>query len=181
MREKHVLFAVRAGFETKQEKPAPCVGFNTTKAKTCLFSVFRSRKADNYGIGKQKNKTRFPFIVQKPASSAVGSDGSFLIAAYTRKNVLSHLELHRRHKSSPHRARITTKLGECMLHYAESPCCQVWESYEVVCLEVWLGKWEPDPFLHYLVFFFRAERPPVLYSQKADPELGQAPTSQARP
>ena len=36
---------------------------------------------------KTENKTDFPFIVLKPASSAVGSDGSFLFAAYTRKNV----------------------------------------------------------------------------------------------
>ena len=37
---------------------------------------------------KSENKTGFPFIVLKPASSAVGSDGSFLFTAYTRKNVL---------------------------------------------------------------------------------------------
>ena len=37
---------------------------------------------------KTENKTGFPFIVLKPASSAVGSDGSFLFTAYTRKNVL---------------------------------------------------------------------------------------------
>ena len=37
---------------------------------------------------KTENETGFPFIVLKPASSAVGSDGSFLFAAYTRKNVL---------------------------------------------------------------------------------------------
>ena len=33
------------------------------------------------------SKTGFPFIVQKPVSSAVGSDGLFLFAEYTRKNV----------------------------------------------------------------------------------------------
>ena len=27
---------------TEQEKPEPCVGFNTTKGKTCFVSVFRS-------------------------------------------------------------------------------------------------------------------------------------------
>ena len=37
---------------------------------------------------KTENKIGFPFIVLKPASSAVGSDGSFPVAAYTRKNVL---------------------------------------------------------------------------------------------
>ena len=37
---------------------------------------------------KTENKTDFPFIVLKPASSAVGSDRSFLDAAYTRKNML---------------------------------------------------------------------------------------------
>ena len=37
---------------------------------------------------KTKKKKSFPFIALKPASSAVCSDGSFLFAAYTRKNVL---------------------------------------------------------------------------------------------
>ena len=36
---------------------------------------------------KTENETGFPFIVLKPASSAVGFDGSFVIAAYARKNV----------------------------------------------------------------------------------------------
>ena len=59
------------------------MGFNTTKGKTCfLFSgTIIVGLTDNYGIEKQKTK-------QEPASSAVGSDGSFLIDAYTRKNVL---------------------------------------------------------------------------------------------
>ena len=44
--------------------------------------------ANNYRIyPKSENKTGFPFIVLKPASSAVGN-GSFLFAAYTRKNVI---------------------------------------------------------------------------------------------
>ena len=44
MREKHVFFAVQADFGTEQEKPEPCVGFNTAKGKTCFFfsSVFRT-------------------------------------------------------------------------------------------------------------------------------------------
>ena len=75
-------------------------------------------------VPETENKTAFPFIVLKPAGSAVGSDGSFLFAAYTRKNVLSHIARHRCHESSPHRTRIATKLGERMLHYDESPRCQ---------------------------------------------------------
>ena len=39
MCEKHVFFAAA---ETEREQPEPCVGFNTTKGKTVLFSVFRS-------------------------------------------------------------------------------------------------------------------------------------------
>ena len=50
--------------------------------------LFANSQADYYGIGQQKTKQVYPFIVQKPASSAVGSDESFLYAAYTRKNVL---------------------------------------------------------------------------------------------
>ena len=37
---------------------------------------------------KKKKEAEFPFIVLKPVSSAVGINGSFLIAAYPRKNVL---------------------------------------------------------------------------------------------
>ena len=36
-----------------------------------------------------RNQNRFPFIVLKPASSTVGSDGSFLFTVYTTKNVIS--------------------------------------------------------------------------------------------
>ena len=38
--EKHVFFAVRAGCGTEQEKPEPCVGFNTTRGKTCFVFLF---------------------------------------------------------------------------------------------------------------------------------------------
>ena len=48
--------------------------------------------------------------------SAASSDGSFLYAAYRRKKMFLHTALDGRHESSPHRARITTKLGGCMLH-----------------------------------------------------------------
>ena len=34
------LFAVRAGCGTEQEKPEPCVGFNTTKGKSCFCFLF---------------------------------------------------------------------------------------------------------------------------------------------
>ena len=53
---------------------------------------------------KTEIKTRFPFIVQKPASSAIGSDRSFLDAACARKNektCFSHTALHRCHDLAP--------------------------------------------------------------------------------
>ena len=83
-------------------------GFRTMKGNPVLFSVsILHLSADNYGIEKQKkrnttyspssyrtpraeptvlgseteNKTRFAFIIQKPASCASDSDGSFLFAA----------------------------------------------------------------------------------------------------
>ena len=37
---------------------------------------------------KTENQTGFPFIVLKPSSSVIASDGSSTFAAYTRKNVL---------------------------------------------------------------------------------------------
>ena len=39
MCEKHVFLSVRADFGTEQEKPEPCVGFNTTKGKPVFFFV----------------------------------------------------------------------------------------------------------------------------------------------
>ena len=42
----------------------------------------------NYYRTRSKEKRQVCSIVLKPASGAVGSDGSFLFAAYTRKNVL---------------------------------------------------------------------------------------------
>ena len=47
---------------------------------------FMGTKADYYRSGKLK-RIRFPVIVLKPASIAAGSDGSFMFAACTRKNV----------------------------------------------------------------------------------------------
>ena len=109
----------------------------------CPFRLVPFRKVpDRLGVrfrptimgsdNETENKKGFPFIEVKPASGAVGGDGSFLFAAHSRKDVLfAHIctgmiALHRCHESSPHRARITTKLGECMLHEVESLRCQVW-------------------------------------------------------
>ena len=39
-RSDNVFFAVRAGCGTEQEKPEPCVGFNTTKGKACFVFCF---------------------------------------------------------------------------------------------------------------------------------------------
>ena len=68
------------------------------------------------GSENRKKKAGFPFIVLKPTSIAIGSDGSFLFAAYTEKTCFSDIALHRCHESSPHRTRATTKLGERVLH-----------------------------------------------------------------
>ena len=67
------------------------------------------------GSAKTDNNKGFPWVVQKTASSAVGSDGSFYTLPTHQKTCFSHIALHRCHVSRPHRARITTKLGECML------------------------------------------------------------------
>ena len=37
---------------------------------------------------KTEKQAGFPFMVLKPASSAVGSDGTFLFADYAGKNVI---------------------------------------------------------------------------------------------
>ena len=55
-------------------------------------------------------------MVLKPASSAVGSDGSFLSLPTQEKTCFSYIALHPYRDSSPHRTRIATKLGERMLH-----------------------------------------------------------------
>ena len=46
-------------------------------------------------------------MVQKPVSSAIGSDGSFLIAAYTRKNAFFAHSTSPLPRVSPHGTRIT--------------------------------------------------------------------------
>ena len=48
----------------------------------------------------------------------------------------------------------------------------------MVSPEVSLGTWEPDPVL---IIFFRSQMTSCSVSQKVGTELGQAPTSQARP
>ena len=48
----------RAGCGTEKQKPEPCVGFNTTKADTCLFCVFRSHKCLPQG--------RVSVVIQNP-------------------------------------------------------------------------------------------------------------------
>ena len=85
-------------------------------ANTLINNIYQCRdEADNYGIGKQ-NEVEFPFIVLKPVSSAVGSDGSFLSAATQENTCFSHIALHRCHESSTNSTRVATKLGERMLH-----------------------------------------------------------------
>ena len=88
-------------------------------------------------------------------------------ARTAKKTCFSHTALDCRHESSLHRTRIMTKLGGCTYASVSGesslPCL---EAVSGLCLEVSLGTWGPDP---------------ILYQLKNDLEMGQAPTSQARP
>ena len=63
MCEKHVFFAA-----VEQNKRSQSVVWVSTPQgrKPVLFSVFWNDKVNNYGIGKQKTKQVFPFVVLKP-------------------------------------------------------------------------------------------------------------------
>ena len=105
---------------------------------------------------KTENKTDFPFILLKLASSAVGSHGSFLFAAHTRKNVLFA------HSTSP---RCESSLPSL-------------RAVGGLCLEVSLGTQGPDPVLCQLCAI---QNRSCFRSENNHPEMGQAPTSQASP
>ena len=49
-----------------------------------------------------------------------------------------------------------------------------------LCLEVWPGTWDPDPFLDYQ-YFFLIENDLLFGNKTVDGELGQTPTSQGIP
>ena len=125
-------------------------------------SVFFNRKADNYGIGKQKTKQVFPFAVLKPTPGS----GFSRSVVQQRKNVLfalSTLPLPRVLASQD------TGHHKSWRAYAPLSLESSLPSVRAVgglCLEVSLGTWGPDP---------------ILYQLKNDLEMGQAPTSQARP
>ena len=80
-----------------------------------VFCPFLGLKPTNVRSENRK-QNRISFIVLKPASSAVGSDESFLYATTQEKACFSHIALSRCLESLSHEARITTKLGERMLH-----------------------------------------------------------------
>ena len=117
-------------------------------------------------------------IVQKPASGAVGNDESFLIAAYTRKYMFFvHIT------SPPPRALASqaTEYGKTWKEYAPLALESSLPRFRVVgnlCLEVSLGTWEPA---HFCAKRFRSEMTSCSVSRKNDTEMGQAPTSRARP
>ena len=98
-------------------------------------------------MGKKTN--RISPLVLKPASSAVGSDGSFLFAAYTRKDVVFA------HRTSPLPGVLASQdTGHHQIWRAYAPLS--WESslpsllaVRGLCLEVWLGTWD-DPFLEHV-------------------------------
>ena len=62
---------------------------------------------------KTENKTVFPFVVLKPTQ---GSGCSRSVSAAAKKTCFSHIALRRCRESSPHKTRVTTELGERMLH-----------------------------------------------------------------
>ena len=83
----------------------------------------------------------------KPASSAVGSDGSFLSLPTQEKTCFSHIPLHRCCESSPHRTPVTTKLGRAHAPLSRDASLPSLRVVGGRCLEVFPGTWEPDPFL----------------------------------
>ena len=96
---------------------------------------------------KTEDKTGFPFIVLKPASSAVGSDGSFLFPAYTSENVLFA------YSTSP-MARVLAsqnmdhdKKRRTYAPLSWESSLPSWKDAGGLCLEFSLETWEPDPFL----------------------------------
>ena len=92
----------------------------------------------------------FPVIVLKPASNAVGSAGSFLFAAYARKNVFFA------HRTSPPPRLLvsqSTNNGQIWRAYAllsVRPSLPSLRSVPCLCLEVSLDTWVPSPFLDHL-------------------------------
>ena len=65
-----------------------------------------------------------------------------------------------------------------MLYYAESPPASL-GALGGLCLEVSPGTWGPDPVMYQL--FAIQNRRSFTVKKKKYPEMGQAPTSQARP
>ena len=65
-------------------------------------------------------KLTFPFVVLKPTQ---GSGFSRYVQEQRKQRVYFYLELRRGRESSPPSQRVTTKLGQLNLHYAESLSC----------------------------------------------------------
>ena len=80
----------------------------------CIRIGQNHTKTNNYRIGKQKKQVS-PFIVLKRTQGS-GFSCFPQPALAAKKTCCSHTALDCRHESSLHRARITTKLGGCLLH-----------------------------------------------------------------
>ena len=132
---------------------------------------------------ENRNQNRISLHVLKPASSAVGSDGSFLFDAYTRRNVLfAHST------SSLPRVLGSQGTGHDKTWRVYAPLS--WESSLLslravggLWLEVSPEAWEPDPFL---VLFFSVENDLLFRIEKSSYITGSAPhvpseTSRHRP
>ena len=74
---------------------------------------------------KTENETGFPFIVQKLASSAVGSNVAFLFDAYTRNNVLFAHSTSSLPRDLASHATDHDKTWRVYAPLSESPRCQV--------------------------------------------------------
>ena len=105
--------------------------FQHNEGKRQFHSVFRSHSGRQPSLKKPETKTGFPYIILKPACSAVGSDGSLLFAA-TRPRLKGH-------EIRPVLESVSSKIR--------------WESalsslraVGGLCVEVSLGTWEPELF-----------------------------------
>ena len=126
-------------------------------------------------------------MVLKPTPCA----GFSFCSTEAEKTCFAHITLHRCCKSSPHRTRLNTAAASPRLTGHDSP-----QNFESVCstklrvlaarfegagglyLEVSLGTWGADPVLYQLFAIQNRRTFPI---RKNHSEIGQAPTSQARP
>ena len=85
----------------------------------CFFVVTGQQLWDR----QTENKKGFPLHGLEP-TQCFGFSRS--VRQQREKRVFRiYIAHHRCHEPSPHRTRLTTKLGERMLHQDDSPCCKV--------------------------------------------------------